>query len=127
MASTRTTLNTKECSAVVWSVCTQFIGLLSPHKSYHKSLTMFYHSVRTRQANQPTLSISSQFLSLIFTISTCSVQHNLALSLGHPKCIFTLPFFSLALKNTFFLLTLRHWTPIVQDFISVVRLLPYHL
>ena len=62
-----------------------------------------------------------------FMIPTCSVEHNLAPSLGHPKCTFTIHFFSLALKDTFFLLILEHWTPIIWDFISIIKLLPYHL
>ena len=88
---------------------------------------MFHHGVGTRQANRLMLSIPSQFLSLIFMIPTCLVEHNLASLLGHPKCTFTLPFFSLVLKDIVFLLTLGCWILTIRDFVIFDRLLPYRL
>ena len=88
---------------------------------------MFHHGVGTRQANRLMLSIPSQFLSLIFTIPIYLVEHNLAPLLGYPKCIFTLPFFLLVLKDIVFLLTLGRWILTIWNFVIFDRLLPYHL
>ena len=108
---------TEGCSAALGSVRAHVTYLPWPHKSHQRSLTIFYYGIGIRQPVRLMLSGPSQFLSFIFPTSTCSVEHNLAPSLGHPSRTFTIYFFSLVLQCPYLLLTLGRWILNVQDFV----------
>ena len=118
---------TEGCSAALGSVHAHVMYLPWSHRSHRRSLTMFYYRIRIRQPVRPTLSVSSQSLSLIIPTSICSIEHNLTLLLGYPSHTFTISFFPLALQHLFLLSTLGWQIPNIQDFVTTNRLLPYHL
>ena len=59
---------------------------------------LLYNVLGIKKANWLAISISKLVLSLIFSIPTCSVKHNLASSLGFAMCKFILHIFSLVLR-----------------------------
>ena len=119
--------NTEGCLAVTWLVCAQFMCLPSPYRSQHENLTMSEYNVRTRQADQLTLSylVSSYLLSLWFPHiweNTILYYH---LAIQH-ACLLFLSVHWLSSPYSW-ILTLGWWIPNIQDFVISDRLLPYCL
>ena len=58
---------------------------------------LLYDTLCIKMANWLAISISKSVLSLIFSIPTCFIKHNLALLFGFAICMFVLHVFSLVL------------------------------